>query len=130
MKKVIIIASVLIAVLLCFCGCTSKFLFVMASGQTTGTSISQTYQKFTGQYEKTFNLSGGDRYNIDFECTTESGNLAVKVTQSDETVLYDGDVTHKSKFTVHVDGSGKVSVMFLSGSEGHSGSFKATWVTE
>ena len=111
--------------LFAMCGCSDieTGTYFMCITKKTGTSISKEYEKFTG--ESTFKREFKNDTTISLVTTTKSGNLVVKITNTDSNEEhYTGNLTEDFSCTVYVP-SGNYS-LFVEGKE-HSGSYEFSW---
>lgn len=113
--------------LFCMCGCSdieSGTYFACISNKTAN-SISKTYEKFDGH--STFNREFNKNVVLSAVTTTRSGNLILKVTNADDVVICNENITEDASYTFYLS-KGKYS-LYVEGKE-HSGSFDFSWVED
>ncbi len=122
MKKHILAATVMLAVLALVTGCTvSNYVFV-GSVEVYGNDFwTIRYSKFQGNKKHEMTLKGGEEHTITVDIVTDAGTLDLDITAKDGTSVYSGKALATSAFEIEAVQDGEYVIQFT-GNE-HSGSF-------
>jgi len=117
-------AFVGLSVFLTACAQSGSYVTVLSKESNTPTSMSMSYQKFSGYKARTITLDR-DAPEIRVEIETQAGWLGLAVTGEDGKVYYLGSELPTSSFTVKTDRPGKVELKVEA--KDHKGSYRISW---
>ena len=128
-KKLIINIFIILWCMTLFCACSNaKYTTLMSTDNSTRNSMAMSYEKFSGDYDKTIDLVDGDTLNLRVKISTDSGSLSAKLYDEDDEEVFNTDSSKDNlakDIHIHKDGEYKIEV-----SGEHSGSFDVSWEIE
>ncbi len=124
MKKAFAIVIAASLLLLCLAGCKVSGNTTINSTESSGDGYwRMTYESFDGNMERWISLSGADEYTFSVDIVTDSGSLALSVTNSEGETMYSG--IQSGAFSFMADEEGDYVISFEA--DKHSGSFSIEW---
>lgn len=121
MKKKILIIFTVLALLFSLSACVKKqhkALFIGSVESSDSTAVSRSYIKFEGTAQ--YSLKAEEDCAMKCEFTSEEGELHVIVARENKEVIYEGNISENTSFTLNVK---KGLYTIILSTEEHSGSF-------
>ena len=126
MKKQFAVCVLLLVMVFALTGCTKGSSVLLESVEMSeADSWSISYKKFNGYKEREVNLTGDEEHSFFVEVTTNSGNLALSISNEDGTTLYTGNKMPSSTFEVKAKSAEKYTIRFTA--DNHQGSWSVKW---
>jgi hypothetical protein len=119
-------AIAIVLIVICFAGCTTGGYSVLIMDENSGADHwDATYEKFNGYKQREITMSDEGSHAFTVEIVTNSGDLRLKIEDSEGNELYTGHEFPSSPFEVTADEGGKYTIRL--DADSHSGSFNITW---
>lgn len=126
MKKktlLVLISALMISI---FVGCTvSSGTARIMTEKNNSHCISATYDKYDGYKKTTLKVKADEEKDVNVSIVSNEGEIDLKITQEDGTVVYQGDNIDTSSFVVTLDKEGKYTIRI--DAKDHSGSYDINW---
>ncbi|NLJ30288.1 MAG: hypothetical protein GX424_01560 [Clostridiales bacterium] len=121
-KKITLAVGLTLIILMA--GCTrGSFITIKSHENNTPTSMSMSYEKFSGSKLKTISLD--EPSDVSVVVSTESGSLDISITDKDGYSYYAGTDIPSSSFRVSLDKQGKYEITV--NADNHKGSYNISW---
>ena len=106
-------------------GCTTGFSATLFSIENdTGTTMSMSYQKFSGYKERKIDIAE-ENTPVEVVIESESGDISLSIKDEDGKAYYEGTKLPSSQFTVELGHAG--SYVICVEAKSHSGRYQFSW---
>ena len=129
-NKKIMLLAILVLSMVILVGCSGgSYLITIGDIDTTGNSITGSYEKFDGHYFKKVKLEEGQNLKVKFYTVTEEGSIAAQVEDpSGEVILQLEGQDDAQEKEIAINRTGTYSMKVTA--DKHKGSFQLNWEIE